>query len=168
MVIWIYLGFEILDFGFGFISMSLQKYQAQRKFNVTPEPRGEVLEKNLARFVVQEHHARNLHYDFRLEIEGVLKSWAVPKGVPEAAGIKRLAVQVEDHPVDYINFSGTIPEGEYGAGEVFIWDKGKYELLAGDLDKGSLKFKLNGKKLKGDYALVRMKEGKNWLIYKIK
>lgn len=161
------MGFEILDFGFGFISMSLRKYQSKRKFSITPEPKGVISEKSLSRFVVQEHHARNLHYDFRLEYEGVLKSWAVPKGVPEAAGIKRLAVQVEDHPVDYINFSGTIPEGEYGAGEVFIWDKGKYELLAGDLDKGSLKFKLNGKKLKGDYALVRFRDRKNWLIYKI-
>lgn len=147
--------------------MSLQKYQSKRKFNITSEPKGKVMKKNLNRFVVQEHHARNLHYDFRLELEGVLKSWAVPKGVPEIIGIKRLAVQVEDHPVEYINFSGTIPEGEYGAGEVKIWDKGEYELLAGDLDKGGIKIKLNGKKLKGDYALVRFKDKKNWLIYKI-
>ena len=160
------------------LNMSLVQYQAKRKFNTTSEPKGKVNAKSLSRFVVQEHHARNLHYDFRLEMSAgggsasggediVLKSWAVPKGVPEVAGVKRLAVQVEDHPVDYINFSGTIPRGEYGAGEVFVWDNGKYELLAGDLDKGSLKFKLKGKKLKGDYALVRFKDKKNWLIYKI-
>jgi len=147
--------------------VSLEKYKAKRDFTKTKEPKGKILKKNLSRFVVQEHHASHLHYDFRLELEGVLKSWAVPKGLPETAGVKRLAVQVEDHPVEYIGFSGTIPEGEYGAGEVFIWDKGKYEILAGDLDKGSLKFKLNGKKLKGEYALVRFKEKKDWLIYKI-
>jgi bifunctional non-homologous end joining protein LigD len=147
--------------------MSLQKYQSKRKFKITPEPKGKIGKVNKARFVVQEHHASHLHYDFRLELDGVLKSWAVPKGVPETAGVKRLAIQVEDHPVEYINFSGIIPEGQYGAGEVFIWDNGKYEILAGDLNRGSLKIKLNGKKLKGDYALVRMKELKNWLIYKI-
>lgn len=147
--------------------MSLIQYQAKRKFNITSEPKGRTAENGLSRFVVQEHHASHLHYDFRLELDGVLKSWAVPKGVPEAAGIKRLAVQVEDHPVEYIDFSGIIPEGEYGAGEVFIWDKGKYEILAGDLDKGSLKIKLSGKKLKGEYALVRFKDKKNWLVYKI-
>jgi bifunctional non-homologous end joining protein LigD len=147
--------------------MNLKEYQLKRKFNKTPEPHGKVSEKSSSRFVVQEHHASHLHYDFRLEIEGVLKSWAVPKGVPEVAGVKRLAVQVEDHPVDYINFSGTIPEGEYGAGEVKIWDKGKWNLLSGQLSAGSLKFGLQGKKLKGQYALARMKDGKNWLIYKI-
>ncbi len=147
--------------------MSLKKYQSKRKFSITPEPRGEVLGNGLSRFVVQEHHARNLHYDFRLELEGVLKSWAVPKGVPLVPGIKRLAVQVEDHPVDYINFSGTIPEGEYGAGEVKIWDKGKWNLISGQLSSGSMKFSLQGKKLKGNYVLARMRNGKNWLIYKI-
>lgn len=147
--------------------MSLTQYQSKRKFNITPEPKGEVIKKENSRFVIQEHHASHLHYDFRLELEGVLKSWAVPKGVPEIVGVKRLAIQVEDHPVEYINFAGIIPEGQYGAGEVFIYDNGKYEILAGDLNKGSLKIKLGGKKLKGDYALVRMKEKKNWLIYKI-
>jgi len=147
--------------------MSLIQYKAKRKFNITSEPKGKVEKINKGRFVVQEHHASHLHYDFRLELEGVLKSWAVPKGVPETAGVKRLAIQVEDHPVDYIDFSGIIPKGEYGAGEVFIWDNGKYEILAGDLNKGSLKIKLNGKKLNGEYALIRMKELKNWLIYKI-
>ncbi len=147
--------------------MSLEKYQTKRKFTKTPEPKGELKKKSLSRFVVQEHHARNLHYDFRLEHEGVLKSWAVPKGVPEEKGVKRLAVQVEDHPVDYINFSGIIPEGEYGAGEVKIWDKGKWKLISGDLQDGSIKFELSGKKLKGEYALIRFKNIKNWLIFKI-
>jgi bifunctional non-homologous end joining protein LigD len=146
--------------------MSLAKYQAKRKFNQTPEPRGEAAKKGLSRFVVQKHQASHLHYDFRLERGGVLKSWAVPKGVPEAAGAKRLAVAVEDHPVGYLNFSGQIPEGQYGAGTVEIWDKGKWQALAGSLENGSLKFKLTGKKLKGEYVLARLKDGKNWLIYK--
>ena len=120
----------------------------------------------MSRFVVQKHQASHLHYDFRLEAEGVLKSWAVPKGAPEIAGVKRLAVQVEDHPVDYINFSGRIPEGEYGAGTVEIYDKGKWQALDGALERGSMKFSLAGKKLKGEYVLVRLKDKKNWLIYK--
>lgn len=154
----------------------LKEYQAKRKFNKTSEPKGEISGTVSRRFVVQEHHARNLHYDFRLEMEGVLKSWAVPKGVPEEPGVKRLAVRVEDHPVDYIDFSGIIPEGEYGAGEVKIWDRGKWKPVEGDLKKGSLKFILQGEKLKGEYALVRFKDSprpageadkKNWLIFKI-
>lgn len=147
---------------------ALKEYQAKRKFNKTAEPKGEISESESRRFVVQEHHARNLHYDFRLETEGVLKSWAVPKGVPEIRGVKRLAVQVEDHPVDYINFSGIIPEGEYGAGEVKIWDRGEWKPVEGDLNKGSFKFILQGEKLKGEYALVQLKDKKNWLIFKIK
>ncbi|MDO8668574.1 MAG: DNA polymerase ligase N-terminal domain-containing protein [bacterium] len=146
--------------------MALEKYQAKRKFNKTSEPKGTVKKKSLSRFVVQKHQASHLHYDFRLEHEGVLKSWAVPKGVPEEAGIKRLAIAVEDHPVEYINFSGTIPEGEYGAGTVEIYDKGKWQTLDGDLEKGSMKFNLVGEKLKGEYVLVRLKDKKNWLIYK--
>ncbi|MDO8593258.1 MAG: DNA polymerase ligase N-terminal domain-containing protein [bacterium] len=146
--------------------MSLEKYQAKRTFSLTPEPKGAVQKKNLSRFVVQKHQARNLHYDFRLEFSGVLKSWAVPKGVPEKSGVKRLAVAVEDHPVDYLNFSGVIPAGEYGAGTVEIWDKGKWQIVDGGLERGSLKFSLAGKKLKGEYILVRLKDGKNWLIYK--
>jgi len=147
--------------------MSLTSYQKKREFNKTSEPRGKVEKTNFFRFVVQKHQARNLHYDFRLETGGVLKSWAVPKGVPEEIGIKRLAVQVEDHPVDYINFSGIIPEGEYGAGTVEIWDKGRWEIVEGSLGAGSLKFNLAGKKLKGQYVLARFKDKKNWLIYKI-
>lgn len=147
--------------------MSLEKYQAKRKFDVTPEPAGKLKKKDMSRFVVQEHHASHLHYDFRLETEGVLKSWAVPKGVPAEEGVKRLAMMVEDHPIDYINFSGTIPKGEYGAGEVMIWDKGKWQLLEGSIAKGHFKFNLAGKRLKGNYVLVKFKGEKNsWLIYK--
>lgn len=147
--------------------MSLKQYKLKRRFNKTIEPKAVIKDMGQSRFVVQEHQATHLHYDFRLEMEGVLKSWAVPKGVSEEAGVKRLAVQVEDHPVDYINFSGYIPEGEYGAGTVIIWDIGKYKILDGNLKRGSIKFELKGKRLKGEYALVRMKDGKNWLIYKI-
>jgi len=147
--------------------MSLKTYRAKRKFNETPEPKGRLIKKNLSRFVVQRHQARNLHFDFRLEQDGVLKSWAVPKGLPALKGVKRLAIQVEDHPVDYINFSGIIPKGEYGAGNVEICDKGKWQAIDGDLKKGSLKFKMVGKKIKGDYVLVRLKDMKNWIIYKI-
>ena len=145
----------------------LEKYKIKRHFDKTAEPRGVIRKTGRSRFVVQEHHARSLHYDFRLETGGVLKSWAVPKGVPAEKGVKRLAVPVEDHPVDYIDFFGIIPAGEYGAGEVKIWDKGKFKILSGDLKTGSLKFELKGKKLKGEYVLVRLKDKKNWLIYKI-
>ncbi|MFH0956179.1 MAG: DNA polymerase ligase N-terminal domain-containing protein [Candidatus Falkowbacteria bacterium] len=146
--------------------MALEKYRAKRKFSKTPEPKGVVKKNSLSRFVVQKHQASHLHYDFRLKHEGVLKSWAVPKGVPQLPGVKRLAVAVEDHPVDYIKFSGIIPEGEYGAGTVEIWDKGKWQALDGSLERGSMKFNLVGKKLKGEYILVRLKDKKNWLIYK--
>lgn len=117
-----------------------------------------------ARFVVQEHHASHLHWDFRLEMDDVLKSWAVPKGVPEEPGVKRLAVEVEDHPVSYIGYEGTIPEGQYGAGEVKIWDHGTYTLTERGPNK--IIFKLNGERLSGPYVLTRMKGGKEWLIWK--
>ena len=154
--------------------MSLQKYKAKRKFNKTSEPKGKNKTKGLNRFVVQKHNASHLHYDFRLELPDkidkgdiVLKSWAVPKGVPEKPGIKHLAVQTEDHPVEYINFSGTIPKGQYGAGTVEIWDKGKFKLFEHTLK--SLKFELKGKKLKGTYVLAQFtKEKRNWLIFKMK
>lgn len=142
----------------------LKKYQAKRKFAVTSEPEGKIEITGKQRFVVQEHHASHLHYDFRLEMDGVLKSWAVPKGPPEETGIKRLAVAVEDHPVGYIDFEGTIPEGQYGAGTVEIWDNGDYVLKS--REPKALKFELFGKKLKGEYALVNFKE-KNWLLYKL-
>ncbi|MBI3754176.1 MAG: ATP-dependent DNA ligase [Deltaproteobacteria bacterium] len=119
----------------------------------------------MPRFVIHKHKATHLHFDFRLEMERVLKSWAVPKGVPEEAGIKRLAVAVEDHPLDYIDFEGIIPEGQYGAGMVEIWDDGNYELES--MEKGKMVFNLNGKKLKGRYAMIHTGE-KNWLIFKLK
>jgi len=114
---------------------------------------------------VQEHHATRLHWDFRLELDGVLKSWAVPRGPPEEPGIRRLAVEVEDHPVDYIAFHGTIPKGSYGAGTVKIWDKGTFRLKT--RTNNLYEFWLKGKRLKGKYALVRFKD-KNWLMLKTK
>ncbi|MBI4843342.1 MAG: 3'-phosphoesterase [Nitrospirae bacterium] len=118
----------------------------------------------MSRFVIHEHYATHLHYDFRLEKDGVLKSWAVPKGVPDKKGVKRLAIQVEDHRLDYIDFEGTIPEGQYGAGTVKIFDSGIYELES-ETDKRIL-FKLKGKRLKGDYSLVHLKD-KQWLLIKM-
>jgi DNA ligase D-like protein (predicted 3'-phosphoesterase) len=117
-------------------------------------------------FVIHKHNATHLHWDFRLEIEGVLKSWAVPKEPPAKAGVKRLAVQVDDHPLGYAKFHGTIPEGMYGAGTVKIWDHGSYELL--ERTENKISFILHGKKLKGRYELVRFaKSGKrNWLFFK--
>jgi len=118
------------------------------------------------RFVVQKHYATHLHYDFRLEMDGVLKSWAVPKGPPKEYGVKRLAVQVEDHELSYIDFEEPIPEGMYGAGKVEIWDKGTYTLRHRSKDK--IVFTLHGEKLNEDYVLVRFKEDKNWLLFKKK
>ncbi|MCW3993099.1 MAG: hypothetical protein NWE85_00825 [Candidatus Bathyarchaeota archaeon] len=118
------------------------------------------------RFVIQKHHATHLHYDFRLEMDGVLKSWAVPKEPPTESGVKRLAVQVEDHELSYIDFEGTIPEGMYGAGKVEIWDKGTYTLKHRSKDK--IQFTLQGEKLSGNYVLIRFKGDKNWLFFKKK
>lgn len=153
--------------------MALESYRQKRRFKKSPEPEGgeEVDSKSLNRFVVQKHQASHLHYDFRLElpenISGgavVLKSWAVPKGPPEKKGEKRLAVAVENHPVAYLNFQGTIPEGEYGAGTVEIWDRGKFTLL--ERTKDRIKIELNGEKLKGVYTLVQPKTfaQKDWLL----
>ena len=118
------------------------------------------------RFVIQKHYATHLHYDFRLEMDGVLKSWAVPKEPPTESGVKRLAVQVEDHELSYIDFEGTIPEGMYGAGKVEIWDKGTYTLKHRSKDK--IVFTVHGEKLSGDYILIRFKGDKNWLLFKKK
>ena len=115
-------------------------------------------------FVVQEHHARRLHWDLRLEMDGVLKSWAVPKGIPTEPGVRRLAVQTEDHPPEYADFEGVIPEGHYGAGEVRIWDRGEYELLERTPDK--ITFVARGGRMKGKYALIRMRGSENWLLVK--
>jgi DNA ligase D-like protein (predicted 3'-phosphoesterase) len=118
-------------------------------------------------FVIQKHHARNLHWDFRLEMDGVLKSWAVPKEPPAKPGVKRLAVQVEDHDLEYADFEGEIPKGEYGAGKVEIWDKGTYSLI--DRKSKKIVFELHGERLKGKYTLIQFgKEKKNWLFFRMK
>ena len=159
--------------------MGLREYHRKRDFAVTPEPRGdEVPEREGARsFVVQKHAATRLHYDFRLEMEGVLKSWAVPKGPSFDPADKRLAMQTEDHPVEYGDFEGIIPAGEYGGGAVLLWDQGTWEPVEDPhkgLRAGSLKFRLNGKKLQGRWALVKIKgrdprdDAKTWLLIKEK
>lgn len=145
--------------------MSLDEYREKRDFATTPEPKPDVKQTGKTRFVVQRHQASHLHYDFRLELDGVLKSWAVPKGPSEDAAVRRLAVQVEDHPVDYIDFQGTIPAG-YGAGTVDIWDHGTFDLQERTPDK--LHFILHGERLHGPYALVRTDDTKNWLLMKLR
>ena len=140
--------------------MALEEYKRKRDFKQTPEPPPKIGKGGQRRFVVQKHRATRLHYDFRLEMEGVLKSWAVPKGPSLDPADKRLAMQVEDHPVSYFDFEGTIPAGNYGAGTVMVWDVGTWEPqgnAAEMLAKGDLKFRLDGKKLKGDFALVHIK-----------
>lgn len=151
--------------------MSLKEYTRKRNFGKTAEPkatRGN--DSDGHRFVIQKHAASRLHYDFRLEINGVLKSWAVPKGVPYTKGERRLAVQVEDHPISYINFEGTIPERQYGGGTVMVWDQGTF-LTGGksplwELSNGKLQFTLAGKKLHGDWHLVQLHDSKQWLLIK--
>ncbi len=152
---------------------SLGAYRAKRDFRQTGEPLGRVERGKGARFVIQKHDASRLHYDFRLQMEGTLKSWAVPKGFPFTKGEKRLAVQVEDHPLDYAGFEGVIPEGQYGGGTVMVWDAGTYESLgsgdaAKDLAEGKLHFALHGKKLNGEWTLVRIQNGgeRDWLLIK--
>jgi len=169
--------------------MALEDYRRKRRFQETPEPPPRVEKHAGFRFVVQKHHASHLHYDFRLEMEGVLKSWAVPKGPSLNPADKRLAMQVEDHPVSYFHFEGTIPEGNYGAGTVMVWDTGTWEpviaatskkLSAKDreraahemLEKGDLKFRLHGEKLHGEFVLAKMRsrrpgsKGTEWLLIK--
>ncbi len=169
--------------------MSLDEYKRKRRFEETPEPPPKVEKKAGHRFVVQKHRATRLHYDFRLEMEGVLKSWAVPKGPSLDPADKRLAMQVEDHPVSYFDFEGTIPQGNYGAGAVMVWDVGTWEALspqavngkyvpgtdaeaAAMLKKGDLKIRLHGQRLKGDFALIHIRgrrpgsKGTEWLLIK--
>ncbi|RLB04213.1 MAG: 3'-phosphoesterase [Deltaproteobacteria bacterium] len=155
--------------------MSLEEYNKKRNFEKSLEPKGEVKkiqERKGKIFVIQKHHARKLHWDLRLEINGVLKSWAIPKEPPMKEGIKRLAVQTEDHPIEYANFEGEIPEGMYGAGKVKIWDKGKF--IPEKIEEGEILFELKGEKLKGNFALIKLKssekfKGKNnWLFFKRK
>ena len=150
---------------------TLGPYRKKRNFKITAEPRGRLTapagRKNPT-FVIQRHDASHLHYDLRLEEDGLLKSWAIPKTPPEVEGLKRLAVQTEDHPLDYQNFEGTIPEGEYGAGRVEIWDKGRYLPL--EWGPGKRLFTLSGRKLKGTFVLIKLRAGdkkdKNWLFFK--
>ena len=157
--------------------MALEEYKRKRRFEETPEPPPKVVKKSGNRFVVQKHRATRLHYDFRLEMDGVLKSWAVPKGPSLDPADKRLAMQVEDHPVSYFHFEGKIPEGNYGAGTVMVWDTGTWQPLGDEhamLDKGDLKFQLNGEKLKGEFVLAKMRsrrpgsKGTEWLLIKKK
>jgi bifunctional non-homologous end joining protein LigD len=157
--------------------MPLEEYAAKRRFEKTPEPPpSKPKSKSSANyFCVQRHDATRLHYDFRLEIDGVLKSWAVPKGPSLDPGVKHLAAHVEDHPVEYGSFEGNIPAGNYGAGSVMLWDRGTFDLLGegvsgeDQIKRGDLKFRLHGEKLNGDFALVQMKgrgKGNEWLIIK--
>ncbi len=155
--------------------MALEEYKRKRDFKQTPEPPPKVEKGKQRRFVVQKHRATRLHYDFRLEMEGVLKSWAIPKGPSLDPKDKRLAMQVEDHPVSYFDFEGIIPPGNYGAGTVMVWDMGTWEPLSdvsAMLKKGDLKFRLDGQKLKGEFALVHIKsrrpdsKGTEWLLIK--
>jgi len=145
--------------------MSLEEYWKKRKFSTTPEPKGGTNETGGERFVIQKHQATHLHYDFRLEMNGVLKSWAVPKEPPTVPNVRRLAIEVEDHPVEYITFEGRIPEGEYGAGTVEIWDKGVYNLKK--REDRVLEFDLEGSILKGGYKLVKFRQNQ-WLFFKSK
>ena len=151
--------------------MSLEEYVRKRDFQKTAEPKAKREKRSGNRFVIQKHDATRLHYDLRLEMDGTLKSWAVPKGLPYAHGEKHLAVQVEDHPVAYADFEGAIPKGQYGGGTVMVWDRGTYEPLSKsprkELENGKLHFLLNGEKLKGEWYLVRLRDGDNqWLVIK--
>src|SRR5271169_3936059 len=155
----------------------LGEYKRKRQFDRTPEPSGaESLAKTDNTFVIQKHAARRLHYDFRLAIQGTLKSWAVPKGPSLNPNDKRLAVQTEDHPLDYANFEGNIPEGSYGAGTVMVWDRGTFQVegkvdAGKQLQRGEIKFALNGEKLRGSFVIVKLKnsqKGNEWLMIKHK
>jgi bifunctional non-homologous end joining protein LigD len=151
----------------------LTEYHRKRRFEATPEPEGAVAAaRGAPRFVVQEHHASRLHWDFRLEMDGVMRSWAVPKGPSLDPADKRLAVLVEDHPVEYADFEGVIPEGQYGAGTVMVWDRGTYACREGDpaeaFRRGKLTLDLSGEKLRGEFHFVGTKrnEGRDWLLFK--
>jgi bifunctional non-homologous end joining protein LigD len=165
--------------------MPLEKYKAKRDFAKTPEPAGDPTARGTGRFVVQRHRATRLHYDLRLEVDGVLASWAIPKGPTLDPGVRRMAVHVEDHPIEYFDFEGVIPKGQYGAGDVIVWDWGTFEPEAPTLDPkkaiadGELKFVLHGEKLCGRFTLVRTSrrpgsapaafegdEGEQWLLIK--
>ena len=156
--------------------MSLKEYKEKRDFKKTTEPEGKIKTDKETIFVIQKHAASKLHYDFRLQIEGVLKSWAIPKGPSLNPSIKRLAIPTEDHPIDYADFEGIIPENNYGAGRVIIWDKGSFDNkterngqtinIKEAYNSGHITIILNGKKLRGEFALVRMKGSDKWLFIK--
>ncbi|WP_405801490.1 DNA polymerase ligase N-terminal domain-containing protein [Streptomyces sp. NBC_01506] len=158
----------------------LSRYHRKRRFDTTDEPRGERVDPaGELSFVIQIHDARRMHFDFRLEVDGVLKSWAVPRGPSTDPGDKRLAVPTEDHPLEYREYEGVIASGEYGAGPVIVWDQGTYRPIGADspaafaeaLDRGHASFRLNGRKLRGDFALTRFRDGRDgsaeaWLLVK--
>jgi bifunctional non-homologous end joining protein LigD len=159
------------------VTDSIARYNRKRDFEQTPEPAGKAVKRSgrSLRFIVQKHHASSLHYDFRLEAAGVLKSWAVPKGPSLDPADKRLAMRVEDHPLAYSNFEGIIPKGNYGAGEVIVWDRGTYRPKGAEraekaIDSGEIKFTLRGTKLRGGFTLVKMRarDGADnaWLLIK--
>jgi bifunctional non-homologous end joining protein LigD len=153
--------------------MGLEIYHQKRDFSQTPEPKGKISKANKHRFVCQEHHASSLHFDFRLEIDGVLKSWSIRKGPSMNPAIRRLAIPTEDHPVEYLEFQGHIPEGNYGAGEHMIWDSGNFKLIEGSsfeeqFEKGKLKFELSGAKLKGAFSFFKLGGRDQWLLVKSK
>ena len=154
--------------------MGLEEYKRKRRFNETPEPEGKVKKSAGSSFVIQKHRATRLHYDFRLEMEGVLRSWAIPKGPSFNPAEKRLAVLTEDHPMDYGGFEGIIPKGNYGAGNVIVWDNGTYEMVDPETPekgwaKGKFHFVLKGKKLQGEWVLVRgSRDEKQWIFFKVR
>lgn len=166
------------DIGIGALMKEdrLKTYQEKRDFGVSPEPKGGAARPGENIFVVQKHRARSLHYDLRLEVDGVLRSWAVPRGPSLDPREKRLAVETEDHPIEYASFEGTIPEGQYGAGSVIVWDTGTYKNMTEKdggavpmseaLGKGHAAFWLEGKKLKGGFALTRTQRG--WILVKMR
>ena len=162
--------------------MTLTKYKQKRNFKKSGEPKFTTTSTTTCQnkksiFVIHRHEASHLHWDLRLEINGVLKSWAVPKEPPTTKGVKRLAIEVEDHPLNYATFEGTIPEGNYGAGKVEIWDNGNFELIENTAPLGvpqkselggKIEFKLQGKKMKGNFVLIKTKYAKNsWLFFKV-
>ena len=156
-----------------YTGMSLVAYQKKRNVLKSPEPKGKMVKQARGSlFVIHKHAASHLHYDLRLSIGGILRSWAVPKGPSLDSSIKHLAIEVEDHPLSYSRFEGTIPEGHYGAGEVIVWDRGTYKKTPGEkevavaLRAGAFSFILHGKKLRGEFSLVRLKRPKQWLLIK--